>query len=163
MNNWPTQAQCDSFYGNPRGNDGNANTTWESTNLSFIVPPYPLVMGDIKITRIKVHKKCADSLGRVLADIWQQCGHDYERIKALNYHIFSGAYNYRLKRGGRSLSMHGYGAAIDFDAPDNQMGDSTPAFHSDSIIVKAFEKEGWTWGGRWKSSVDGMHFQAANV
>lgn len=159
----PKQSECDAFYGNPRGNDGNASSSWESKNLIYIVSPYQLWMGDIKINRIKIHKKCADSLIRVMSDIWQQCGKDYEKIKALNYHVFSGAYNYRLKRGHSSLSMHAYGCAIDFDAPHNQMGNHSPAFHADSIIVKAFEKEGWTWGGRWVNSTDGMHFQYADV
>lgn len=159
----PKQSECDSFYGNPRGHDGNANEVWEHDNLAYVTPPYQLWMGTIKIKRVKIHKKCAASLTRVMAEIWEKCGKDYEKIKELNYHVFSGAYNYRLKRGGSSLSMHAYGAAIDFDAPNNMMADHTPGFHRDSIIVKAFEREGWVWGGNWANSIDGMHFQMAVV
>jgi hypothetical protein len=53
--------------------------------------------------------------------------------------------------------------AIDFDAPENQMNDTTPLFKKDSIIVMAFEDAGWTWGGNWSKGVDAMHFQYPTV
>jgi hypothetical protein len=159
-----TQAECIQYLGNPTGADGNANPAWESENLGFLIPPYKMKMGDIKITRIKFHKKLIPSLAEVLNEIWEKCGKDQRIIEEYNYHIFSGSYNYRPKRGGRSLSMHAFGAAIDFDAPNNAMGDSTPEFLPDSIIVKAFENHGWTWGGRWSGrGVDGMHFEYPRV
>jgi hypothetical protein len=155
--------QCDVLYGNPRGVNGLANATWERKNLVYIVPPYPMVMGSISISKIRINRACAASLERVLKNIWTMCGKDYNTIKRLNYHVFSGSYNYRLKRNGSALSMHAYGAAIDFDAPNNMMGDKTPGFTPESIIVKAFEQEGWVWGGRWKNGIDGMHFQCAKI
>jgi hypothetical protein len=65
-------------------------------------------------------------------------------------------------RGGHALSMHSYGIALDWDADENEFGHKVHAFHSDSLIVQAFEGEGWVWGGRW-SYPDAMHMQAARV
>jgi hypothetical protein len=37
-------------------------------------------------------------------------------------------------------------------------------FQDSSLIVQAFEAEGWVWGGRWSGrSIDAMHFQACTV
>ena len=51
--------------------------------------------------------------------------------------------------------LPGYGAALDFDAPWNRLGDE-PTMHP--LIVRVFTRRGWTWGGKWKRP-DGMHFQ----
>jgi hypothetical protein len=55
----------------------------------------------------------------------------------------------------RSLSMHAWGLAIDFNVQDNWFGE-TPQM--DPRIVKIFEKWGFEWGGHW-STPDGMHFE----
>ena len=159
----PTQSQCLQIYGNPVGYDGNASPQWEAKNLVYVVPPYEMYMGSIRIRKIKVHKKVAESLQGVLNDIWEKCGKDQNVINKYKYNVFSGAYNFRNKRGAASLSMHAFGVAIDFDAPDNQMNDTTPLFKKDSIIVTAFESAGWTWGGSWSSGIDAMHFQYPTV
>lgn len=115
------------------------------------------------VKKFRIHKKVADSLTRVLNDIWEQCGKDQAKIDELGYSHFSGSYNFRLMRGGHLLSMHSYGCAIDIYAEKNPFHHSG-VFTDDSIIVKAFKKEGWSWGGDWHgASQDPMHFQAANV
>lgn len=83
------------------------------------------------------------------------------------------AFNYRTVTGGKSLSMHAYGYAIDINPVQNpyikgsivlppeavydtrQPG--TLAY--DSPIVKTFKRLGWTWGGNWKSLKDYQHFE----
>jgi hypothetical protein len=161
---YPTQSQVPAIFGNPTGSDGNSSPVWEAKNLVYIRPPFKMAMGDIPITRIRIHKLVADSLLEVLNEIWDKCSKDQNIINLHHYNIFSGSFNYRSKRGKSSLSMHAYGVAIDFDAPHNGMGDITPGFLPDSIIVKAFEEHGWTWGGRWSGrSIDGMHFQYPRV
>lgn len=161
---WPLQRDCDAFYGNPRGLNGSYNPAWAKQNLTHVHCPWPLHMGAIQIPAITIHKKCAASLERVLARVWDELGRDQAKIRELRYDVFSGSFVYRLKRGGSSLSMHAYACAIDFDAPDNQMHAHRHIFTDDSPLIRAFKAEGWVWGGDWDDDgVDAMHVQAARV
>ncbi len=161
-NNWPQQSGCDAFYGNPRGRNGMASAVWEKANLISITPPFRMTYAGKPIKGIRVHKKCSDSLSRALAAIWEAAKRDQKTVDTWGASIYGGAYNYRLMRGGNSLSMHSWGCAIDLDPARNAFHDATPHFLEAPAVIKAFEAEGWTWGGRW-SSHDGMHFQAARV
>lgn len=162
---WPLQSQCDSFYGNPRGKNGSSSVAWEKANLTLVRPPFRTTFAGDPIKGVRVHKKCADSLFCVFAKIWELSGHDQKKIDAWGVSIYGGAYNFRVMRGGSSLSMHSWGCAIDLDPARNGFHDQHGHFHDSSIpIVAAFEAEGWTWGGRWEGrSCDPMHFQAARV
>lgn len=160
---WPLQSQCDSFYGNPRGS-GAYNSSWARSNLTHVHCPWPLHMGEIPVPSIVIHRKCAASLERALAKVWSEVGKSESSIRELRYDVFSGSFAYRAKRGASSLSMHAYGAAIDWDAPDNQMHSARHLFAEDSPLIRAFKAEGWVWGGDWSGpGVDAMHVQAARV
>ena len=78
--------------------------------------------------------------------------------------------------GPRSWSMHAYGEAVDVDTVENpyiQSGRVTPpnatAFadrarrrpgmaYEGGVLVRAFARAGWGWGGRWSGSPDYQHF-----
>ncbi|AZI45273.1 M15 family peptidase (plasmid) [Deinococcus psychrotolerans] len=61
---------------------------------------------------------------------------------------------------GRPLSVHSWGAAIDFDANTNGYGVPLARMQIDQGLVRCMEECGWTWGGRWTGPyADGMHFQ----
>lgn len=159
---WPLQSECDKFYGNPRGRNGQASGAWESSNLVRITPPFKMTFAGKPVSSIRIHKKCADSFLRILNDIFEKSGKNQKVIDKSGFSLYGGSYNYRLMRQSNQLSMHSYGCAIDFDPGRNGMGDKTPNFANYPWIIGAFEKEGWVWGGRW-SNPDGMHFQAARV
>jgi hypothetical protein len=55
---------------------------------------------------------------------------------------------------GAGLSHHAWGAAVDVNVSANAFG-RVP--HQDPRVVEAFERWGFTWGGRWLIP-DGMHF-----
>jgi hypothetical protein len=160
---WPTQAEADHFYGNPRGADpAHPSAAWESKNLVRIEPPFQMTYAGRPIKTIKIHRLCADSLARVLSDIAHAASHMPNVLSQWGVTIFGGTYNYRLMRGGNRLSMHSYGCAIDLDPERNSMGDRTPHFASCPEVLEAFRKEGWVWLGP-TSAHDGMHFQAARL
>lgn len=160
---WPLQKDADQFYGNPRGSNGHANPLWEEKNLVFVSTPWNMFYaGKPTKPRIRIHRKAAESLKRVLTEIWDKSAHSQAQIDAWGMSDWSGSYNYRLKRGGSTLSMHSYGAAVDFDADRNGFGDKTPHFAGAQPVLDAFKREGWVWGGTW-SKPDGMHWQAARV
>lgn len=160
---WPTQAQRDAFYGNPRGkNPTKASAAWEKANLVRIKPPFKMYYDGQPVSSFLIHKKCADSLLRVFNAIWIAAGKKQAVVDQWGVSIFGGAYNYRLTRGGNTLSSHSWACAIDLDPANNSLGDSTPKFAGVPAVLKAFADEGWTWGGRW-SRPDAMHWQAASV
>lgn len=82
-------------------------------------------------------------------------------------------FNYRLVTGGKSLSNHAYGFAVDINPVQNPYikGDivlppgavydtSKPGTLSpNSPVVRTFIRLGWTWGGKWRSLKDYQHFE----
>lgn len=164
---WPKQdtASMNAFYGNPDINgDGLPDAAFESKHLTFIIPPYPMVLAwNMKpITRLKVNKECAGSLLAVLDRI----GKDFTHAEREKFHLnrFGGCYNFRPIRGGARLSIHSWGAAIDLAPELNPLGveyGSRPNMMPLKAVA-AFEDRGAAWGGRW-SRGDCQHFQFATV
>lgn len=169
---WPLQSECDEFYGNPRGRLGQVSALWERENIVYLEPPFLMTYDGKPCRKIRIHRKCAEPLQNVLADLLRRAERaavDHKRpvaaiLKDWGVSIYGGAYNYRLKRGSNSLSMHAYGCAIDLDPARNAFHDEHPHFADVKDVLEAFSAGGWTWGGRWSGrSRDGMHFQAARV
>ena len=158
-NTWPLQLDCLAFYGDPR------QKGWLQSNTIDITCPWPLVMGNVAISHILIHKKCADSLTRVLGAVWNAVGRDVGKIIQFRYDQYDGSYNLRNIRGNASaLSMHAFAAAIDWDAVDNEQHATKHLFQDNSLLIVKFKEEGWIWGGDWSSgSIDAMHVQAARV
>lgn len=168
MSNWPHQNSARDFYGaNMRVSKGVAgpDPKWERDNLVLVPIPWRAVASwdhGLKIKAIRVHKRVAESLTRVLDRIWNDFGQSQKAIEIAGMHLIGGGYVWRAMRGGSRLSMHSYGCAVDFDPDRNGLGDPTPSM--DARVVAAFKAEGWTWGGDWSPrNRDGMHFQAASV
>lgn len=146
------------FYGEP-GNE---------SSLVRVQFPYPMELyerGGKKLTSHRCHKKVADSLRAVLQDILDTYGEEWIAYHGLN--VFGGIYNFRQMRGGRSLSRHSWGIAIDLNPNENSM--HTP-WRAENVgrpgwasmpaeAIEIFEKHGWKSGARaWGK--DAMHFQA---
>lgn len=159
INPWPKQADARKFYGNP------FDSKWYGNNVVYVIPPYPLHMGAVKISKVAVHKKCAQSLKNVFADIKARyiaeagATHYLQMMERDGVLEYDGSYNLRKTRGSDSISMHAYACALDFDAEHNPLG-HIGRFNADSIIVKAFKKEFWRWGGDYTNRKDMMHFEA---
>lgn len=94
---------------------------------------------------------------------------DNQSMKSNN----TSGFNYRKVTGGKGLSMHAYGYAIDINPVQNPYikggivlppgavydPDSPGTFTRDCPIVKTFLNLGWTWGGNWKTLKDYQHFE----
>jgi D-alanyl-D-alanine carboxypeptidase-like protein len=163
---WPREwisGELDSFYGNPRGSAGRADQAWVQQNLTRIVPPWSMRSDGSAVSQITIHRKCKDSLTRILNAIWESTGRDQAKIKAAHLDEFDGSYNFRVNVNSPSrLSLHAYGAAIDIAAAENPNGASwrdngrmLPRW-----AIDAFLAEGWSWGGDFSGTPDAMHFQA---
>jgi hypothetical protein len=149
-NPWPSsdQSSLRAFYGAPG----------DESQLVRIEFPYPMLYDGKRVTSTRVHKKCAASLLRVLTairDRMQAASHIRDEAED-----FGGVFNFRLKRGGSSYSLHAYGAAIDLDADDNSFRASWPMQSDMPLeIIEEFAREGWVSGGAFWG-FDAMHFQA---
>lgn len=120
--------------------------------------PFPLYgdWGDNpRIEGLLMHPLVVDSLHEALTEILELVG--AEKLREQRWDVLGDAYSYRRKKGGNELSTHSWGIAIDLNphlAPWLKKPDQP------KVIVDAFIRRGWEWGGKWRN-VDGMHFQAA--
>ncbi|WP_373496995.1 M15 family metallopeptidase [Aquiflexum sp.] len=118
--------------------------------------PYSLV------TRIRCHRKVADSMSNVLTKVKEIYGED--EIKRLRLNLFGGCFNNRQMRQGNSWSMHAWGIALDFDPARNPLraGRETSTFSRPEYEAwwRCWEEEGWVSLGR-SFNFDWMHVQAA--
>lgn len=156
MTDWPhddTRALID-FYGDPR-------RAGFVSNLVLVKPPWQMMYEGRPIRGVQIHRKCADSLAAVFNDIAAQVGNDWSKLPPSAIK-FSGSYNYRPVRGSSRLSCHAFGAAIDLDAEENAMNSRGDKGTMAQIVIDAFKRQGWYWGGDFHSRQDPMHFQAAN-
>jgi hypothetical protein len=89
------------------------------------------------------------------------------------------AYNGRKVPGTDVWSQHAYGRAIDINPLENpaiEDGEVDPPqaaqyvdrsqrvkgmIHGDDVVVRAFARVGWPWGGHWHSLKDYQHFSAS--
>lgn len=149
---WPREADAAEFYGHSDG-----SSKWENENLVTFEPPYALYMDGQLVRRIRCHKKVELSLELILTRILNLY-RTQDAIHAVGLDSYDGCYNYRNVRGASHLSMHSYGAAIDFDAEHNPLGATHGKMPPE--VVAIFKAEGWRWGGDYSGRKDWMHFEA---
>lgn len=118
--------------------------------------------GNLQQKNITVHKALAEDVIAIFKEIADAgfCAYDV------------GAYVWRAMAASGNQSHHSYGVAIDINPNENYMikngkivagscwnpSSNKYSFGPDSVVVRAFQKRGWVWGGSWKSSKDYMHF-----
>jgi hypothetical protein len=111
---------------------------------------------------------------RRMAPIDVYHGSDDRSVEADN----TSAFNCRaaVAPGPKHWSMHAYGEAIDVNTVENPYVQGGTVSHANArpyldrsrvrrgmaveggLLVRAFAKAGWLWGGRWSGSVDYQHF-----
>jgi hypothetical protein len=150
---WPAanEAALLLFYGKA-GDEG------ALTKITF---PYPMYYDGKRVTSTRCHEKVAERLLAVLTAIKNGYAADREIMEEAE--DYGGIYNYRLKRGATSWSLHARGAAIDLDADDNTFRDSWPVKADmplkicEEFALQGFVSAGPFWG------YDAMHHQATKV
>jgi hypothetical protein len=159
MTTWPkdTMAAKIAFYGDPRGPHG-VNEKWFSDKIVRVTPPFQMLYADKPIKSISFHKLCAVELRAALDAIWMACNKDQDEIVHYGLQEYGGSFNYRLIRGSSALSNHSFGIAIDIAPSGNALGATKGKMPS--FAVKAFEDQGFRWGGRYAGRKDFMHYEA---
>jgi hypothetical protein len=69
---------------------------------------------------------------------------------------FAGCFASRRIQPRGQLSLHAWGLAVDLNASRNPFQAKS---HQDPRLVRMMEKHGFTWGGRWPTRHDPMHFE----
>jgi hypothetical protein len=69
---------------------------------------------------------------------------------------YAGCYAPRRIQPRGQLSLHAWGLAVDLNASRNPFRGTS---HQDPRLVRVMEKHGFTWGGRWPTRKDPMHFE----
>jgi hypothetical protein len=159
MMKWPpdNQAALIAFYGNP----GSSGANGVAAQLVSVHPPFQMYYDGKPIKGVSFHRKAAPALMAALNDIWDACGHDQSKLDKLGVSSTGGTYNPRKVRGSATKwSNHAFGAAIDLD-PDHN-GFNTGHGKMPQFVIDAFDRQGFRWGGRYKSRTDPMHFEACD-
>src|SRR5262249_30879516 len=97
--------ELDDFFGDPRGSGGRADPAWAQRNLTTIVPPWAMRIDGRPVSNIAIHRRCTESLTRILNAIWDFTGRDAEKIKAAHLDEFSGSYIFRWNVNARRSWM----------------------------------------------------------
>jgi hypothetical protein len=88
---------------------------------------------------------------------------EVERLDLKSKILFwDGSFVPRLKRGGSTPSNHSFGTAFDINAQWNpfRRKPAAPGAKGDlHAVAQVFKSFGFTWGGDWKNTPDGMHFE----
>ena len=138
--------------------------------------------------RLVVHRDVARELVSTFHDLYDRRfpirrmvpvdaygGSDFRSIEADN----TSAFNCRYVDGTTRWSEHAYGRALDINPIENPYVSGGRTSHRASVpyldrsrrragmayegaaLVRAFDRLGWGWGGRWSGSKDYQHFSAS--
>lgn len=135
--------------------------------MTTINVPIVDINGNRSTTRVTIHREIAQDMLNIMTD-----------IANAGFPIYSiGCYNWRdAVGGGGSRSHHSYGIACDLNPKENYMIKNGAilsgshykpnvdpySFPANGVVVSAFTRYGWGWGGSWSSSKDYMHFSFTN-
>ena len=149
-------------------------------NQTLLDVPFVDFFGENQIGQIVVARDVADDVAAIFAEIYgfpiaqmtPLVRFDWSDDASMEANNCSG-FNYRVKVGKTELSAHALGRAVDINPRQNPYicGDLTlppgavydtgifGTLLNDGIVVRAFERRGWNWGGRWTSLLDYHHFE----
>lgn len=100
---------------------------------------------------VTCHRRFIPPLRRALAELERR-----GLSRLVDRGDYAGCYAPRRIPSSGSLSLHAWGLAIDLNARVNP---PLGASDQDPRLVRAMEEAGLTWGGRWPTAPDPMHFE----
>ncbi|MDR2535582.1 MAG: M15 family metallopeptidase [Treponema sp.] len=126
---------------------------------------------------IVIHEDIVEPLSRVEQHIMTYAETDHEVALFVASIDSIGGYNWRAIQGTQRQSYHSWGLALDIQPKKSYLGNKVMYWFWERIfdknwmlvplerrwipplgIIKAFENEGFIWGGRW-ALYDNMHFE----
>jgi hypothetical protein len=123
----------------------------------WVTPDPAWLRRDIRTARVPVigtvtcHRKMIPALRAAMRDLVRR-----GLAHLVDPGDYAGCYAPRRIPTSGTLSLHAWGLAVDLNASRNPQG-SKP--HQDLRLVHVMERHGFSWGGRWPTVPDGMHFE----
>ena len=154
---WPHDdtASKNSFYGDFH------SPGWQDLNLVHMMPPFQMYYAKQPMTHgILVHKKIVAALTAVFNSVWDQCNHDKATLDKTGLSDWGGCFNIRNIAGSNNWSNHSWACAVDISPTTN--GFNTGHGTQSNMVVGAFKKQGFLWGGDYHGRTDPMHFEAVS-
>jgi hypothetical protein len=128
---------------------------WRARSIASFPPSFELRDGRGRpVSVVKCHRLVAPALGRALSDLAaRRLGH------LIN--TFDGCFVPRHMGWDprRPLSRHAWGIAVDINARLFPYGSRAK---QDARLIAAFARQGFTWGGAWRTP-DPMHFEIVDL
>lgn len=158
---------------------------WITTKLSLVNVVYIGYDNRIHAGQVVCDRSVAGEITQIFGGLLQmrfpvyQCKpvseFDFTDKASMQANNTSG-FDFRLKTGSRAMSKHAYGLAIDINPLQNpyQKGAEILPYNNNETIstgrvriteeqgrkvISIFRKQGWIWGGSWRSLKDYMHFE----
>lgn len=130
-------------------------------NIISVEIPQLAKIANPRGTKVKCHRLIANQL-KALWETWERVGL-LNRVKTYN-----GLFVQRFMTGTNNtkLSYHAYGIAFDINASTNGYGVNPPAIGEKGSVrelVPYAMDLGFFWGGHFRGSKDGMHFEICKI
>ncbi|WP_124097982.1 M15 family metallopeptidase [Ruminococcus sp. Marseille-P6503] len=160
------------------------------SELSYLRVGYIDFEGNTQVGELICGKRLSKDMLNIFRELYEaaypiekirladEYGGDDDRIMADNN---TSCFNYRTVAGTDTISLHGFGRAVDINPlynpyiaggrvmPENALpyADRTKDFphkiDRNDICYRIFTAHGWKWGGEWKESKDYQHFYKPKV
>lgn len=158
-------------------------------DLVLLTLPFLDFEGQPRLGQMIVAKRVADTVSSVFKELFESKAFRIQRMELIDKYggddaksmaaNNTSAFNCRLVTGGKRLSNHAYGTAIDinpvqnpwvskgntdppagreYDTEEERSADVIGLIKSDGVVTKAFKGRKWGWGGDWNSLKDYQHF-----
>lgn len=137
-------------------------SSWVSANIGTVYIPQldgvPTYGGKFS-GNVRFYKRAIPQLKAAFAEV--------ERSGLKDKILFwDGSFVPRLKRGGSTPSNHTFGTAFDINAQWNGFKQKPAAKGKKGdlhAVAQIFKRFGFTWGGTWQRTPDGMHFEVNRI
>ena len=159
MTQWPHDdtASKNAFYGDFR------SPGWQDLHLAHIFPPFKMYYAKQYLPHgILVHRLIGPALQAAFGEIWNKCNQDQSQVDAIGASDWGCCFDIRPIAGSDNYSNHSWACAVDLWPERNGFNAPNPGFTEGSIVVKAFDDQGFLWGGRYSGRKDFMHFEAVS-
>lgn len=158
-------------------------------DLVLLTLPYLNFEGRPRLGQMVVAKKVAGVVSSAFTELFDSRAFRIERMELIDKYggddaksmaaNNTSAFNCRLVTGGKRLSNHAFGTAIDinpiqnpwvskgntdppagkaYDSSAERTADVIGIITSNGVVTKAFKRRKWGWGGDWKCLKDYQHF-----
>ena len=154
---WPHDdtASKNAFYGDFQSRG------WQDVNLVHMMPPFAMYYEKQPMLHgILVHKLIVPALTAVFAEVWNGVNNDQSKLDATGLSDWGGCYNPRQIAGSNNWSNHSWACAVDISPTTN--GFHTGHGTLSNVVVDAFKRQGFLWGGDYHGRTDPMHFEAVS-